>query len=74
MRRAQTRQDATARVDLDETHWLWRKNPERWTEREAQRWEQLQGKPLVTNLAYAMRLQLQRAYASRTAEVAQEKF
>ena len=74
VRRAETRQDAQARGDLEKTHWLWRKNPERWTEREAHRWEQLQGKPLVTGLAYVMRLQLQRAYASRTAEVAREKF
>lgn len=74
VRRAETRQDAGARAALEKTHWLWRKNPERWTQREAQRWEQLHDKPLVTGLAYAMRLELQRSYASRTAAVARRKF
>jgi transposase len=74
VRRAETRQDAAARVALEKTHWLWRKNPERWTEREAARWEQLRAKPLVTGLAYAMRLELQRAYASRTVTEARRRF
>jgi len=51
VRRAETRQDAQARAQLEQTCWLWRKNPERWTEREARRWEQLKDKPLVTGLA-----------------------
>ena len=54
--------------------WLWRKNPERWTEREAQRWDQLKDKPLVTGLAYAMRLELQKAYTSANARVARSRF
>lgn len=74
VRRAETRQDAGARAALEKTHWLWRKNPERWTEREAARWEQLRDKPLVTGLAYAMRLELQRAYASRTRTEARRRF
>lgn len=74
VRRAETRQDAGARAALEKTHWLWRKNPERWTEREAQRWEQLRAKPLVTGLAYAMRLELQRAYRSRTVAEARRRF
>ena len=61
VRRAETRQDAAARAALEPSHGLWRKNPERWTQREAQRWEQLRDKPLVTGLAYALRLELQRA-------------
>ena len=60
VRRKEVRQDAQARVQLEKTCWLWRKNPEGWTEREALRWEQLKDKPLVTGLAYAMRLELQK--------------
>jgi transposase len=74
VRRAEVRQDAVAREQLEKTCWLWRKNPERWTEREEQRWEQLKDKPLVTGLAYAMRLQLQNAYASASAGVARNRF
>lgn len=74
VRRAEARQDAEARAHLEKTCWLWRKNPERWTEREEQRWEQLKDKLLVTGLAYAMRLELQRAYASANARVARSRF
>jgi transposase len=73
VRRQETRTDAVARKQLEKTCWLWRKNPERWTEREEQRWEQLKDKPLVTGLAYAMRLELQRAYASANARVARSR-
>ena len=74
VRRREARQDAVAREHLEQTCWLWRKNPERWTEREAQRWDQLKDKPLVTGLAYAMRLELQKAYASADARVARSRF
>lgn len=74
VRRAEARQDVEARAHLEKTCWLWRKNPERWTEREEQRWEQLKDKLLVTGLAYAMRLELQRAYASANARVARSRF
>lgn len=74
VRRAEGRQDAAARAQLEKTCWLWRKNPEGWTEREAVRWEQLKDKPLVTGLAYAMRLELQRAYAAATASQARRRF
>jgi transposase len=74
VRRAEARQDAAARAALEKSCWLWRKNPEGWTEREAVRWEQLQDKPLVTGLAYAMRLELQRAYTSASARVARSRF
>ena len=74
VRRKEARQDAAAREQLEKTCWLWRKNPEGWTEREAARWEQLQDKPLVTGLAYAMRLQLQKTYASASVAVARRRF
>jgi len=63
-----------AQAQLEQTCWLWRENPEGWTEREAARWEQLKDKPLVTGLAYAMRLQLQRAYVATTERQARSRF
>jgi transposase len=74
VRRHEARQDAVAREHLEKTCWLWRKNPERWTEREEAWWEQLKDKPLVTGLAYAMRLEWQKAYASVNARVARSRF
>ena len=74
VRRREVRTDSVARTQLEKTHWLWRKNPEEWTAKEAARWEQLKDKPLVTGLAHAMRLELQRAYASGTAAVARPRF
>jgi transposase len=74
VRRKEARQDAGARAQLEKTSWLWRKNPDGWTTGEQARWEQLKDKPLVTGLAYAMRLELQRAYAAGTAAVARSRF
>lgn len=74
VRRKEVRADATAREQLEKTCWLWRKNPEGWTEKESQRWEQLKDKPLVTGLAYSMRLMLQRAYAATSAPQARKQF
>jgi transposase len=74
VRRKEARQDTQSREHLERTSWLWRKNPEGWTEGEMDRWEQLQDKPLVTGLAYAMRLELQKAYASGTASQARQRF
>jgi transposase len=74
VRRAETRQDAVARAALEPRPWLWRKNPERWTERAAQRWEQRRDKPRVTGRAYALRLELPRAYAAKTVAPARRRF
>jgi transposase len=41
VRRAEVRQDSQARAQLEKTCWLWRKNPEGWTEQEAARYEHL---------------------------------
>ena len=73
VRRREVRQDAGAREQLQRTCWLWRKNPENWTDKEQERWSQLQDKALVTGLAYAMRLELQLAYAAGTASKARRK-
>ena len=74
VRRKEARTDASARAHLEKTCWLWRKNPERWTKRESRRWEQLRDKPLVTGLAYAMRLEFQKAYAAGSAALARSRF
>ena len=74
VRRKEARTEGPARAHLEKTCWLWRKNPENWTHREALRWEQLKDKPLVTGLAYAMRLELQKAYSSLSARVARSRF
>jgi transposase len=74
VRRKEARQDTQAREQLERTSWLWRKNPERWTAEEEARWAQLKDKPLVTGLAYAMRLDLQRAYAVGTVGRARSRF
>jgi transposase len=74
VRRKEVRQDAQAREQLEKTSWLWRKNPESWTARESDRWLQLKDKPLVTGLAYAMRLELQKAYAAGTVRQARNRF
>jgi transposase len=74
VRRKEVRQDPTARGHLEKTCWLWRKNPEGWKASEQARWEQLKDKPLVTGLAYAMRLQLQRAYATASVTEARTRF
>jgi transposase len=74
VRRKEVRQDAQAREELERSSWLWRKNPQNWTAAEEKRWTQLKDKPLVTGLAYAMRLELQRAYAAATLSQARERF
>jgi transposase len=74
VRRKEVRQDAQAREQLERSSWLWRKNPETWTAEEEKRWTQLKDKPLVTGLAYAMRLELQRAYAAGTLSQARDRF
>lgn len=74
VRRKEMRVDASAREQLERSSWLWRKNPEAWTAGEDDRWAQLKDKPLVTGLAYAMRLELQRAYAATTVAQARKRF
>jgi transposase len=70
---------------LERTSWLWRKNPVNISSDcvDAQlgrvgcgenRWAQLKDKPLVTGLAYAMRLELQRAYAATSLPQARKRF
>ena len=74
VRRKEARADASARQQLERSSWLWRKNPETWTAKEGDRWTLLKDKPLVTGLAYAMRLELQKAYAATTVGQARDRF
>lgn len=74
VRRKAVRPDPSARDHLEKTCWLWRKNPAGWKASEQARWEQLKAKPLVTGLAYSMRLQWQRAYATASVTEARTRF
>jgi transposase len=59
---------------LEKARWLFRKNPERWTEKEQARWEDLALENLATGLAYQMRLVLQGIYGLGSIKKAREKF
>ena len=59
---------------LAKARWLFRKNPENWTDKEGARWEELAGENLVTGLAYQMRLVFQGIYRLGSAKLAREKF
>jgi len=75
VRRKEARQDPHARQQMEKTSWLWRKNPYNWTDKEQTRWKELhKDKPLVTGLAYTMRLELQEAYASANERTARSRF
>jgi len=74
VRRKEARTDDSARQQPAHSSWLWRKNPETWTTKEGDRWTQLKDKPLVTGFAYALRLELQKAYAATTVGQARTRF
>ena len=59
---------------LEKARWLFRKNPENWTDQEGARWEALAGENLVTGLDYQMRLVFQGIYRLGSAKLAREKF
>ena len=58
---------------LHKSQWLWRKNPENLTEKEAARLAGIDQKSLRTAKAYQMRLVLQDIYRSPTAGVARHR-
>jgi transposase len=74
VRRLESRGDAQAREQLAKTQWIWRKNPENWTEKEGRRWEQLDVQNLATGLAFQMRLVLQDIYQEEQPSRARQKF
>ena len=61
-RRQESRQERSARPVRKGTPWLWRKNPENLTEKEAAEIKELQGTHLATARADQMRLVLQDIY------------
>ena len=74
IRKLESRIDAASRERLERTRWLLRKNPENWTEKEAQKWESMAKERGVSGLAYEMRLVLQGIYESKEASEARQKF
>jgi transposase len=74
IRKLESRIDAASRERLERTRWLLRKNPENWTEKEAQKWESMAKERGVSGLSYEMRLVLQGIYESKEANEARQKF
>ena len=74
VRRIESREDQQKGLSLKKTQWLWRKNPENWTDKEAVRWKELDSQNLATGLAYQMRLALQDIYNKARADQARTKF
>jgi transposase len=62
VRRLETQQDELKAQQLAKSQWIFRKNPESHTEREAERLGQMDWKHLMTVVAYQMRLILQDIY------------
>lgn len=73
VRRLESREDKQSGETLKKTQWLWRKNPENWTDKESKRWEELDTQNLATSLAYGMKLGLQDIYDSAPASQARKK-
>jgi transposase len=63
-----------AQQELQNTLWIWRKNPQSLTESERLRMERLRSKALWTGKAYQMRLALQEIYAEVHESKAREAF
>lgn len=59
---------------LRKTQWIWRKNPENWTEKEALSMVDLEKANLMTATAYQMRLTLQGVYGMKTEKKARAGF
>jgi transposase len=74
VRKAESRLNPEHQQRLERTRWLWRKNPENWTRKEAQRWEAMAKERGVTGLAYEMRLVLQEIYRCACVREARQKF
>jgi len=62
VRRLEAQSDERKRQQLAKSQWIFRKNLESHTQREAERLQQMDGQNLMTGLAYPMRLVLQDIY------------
>lgn len=74
VRRLEAQASASSKQWLAKTQWIWRKNPENWTESEALRTVELEKQHLMTATAYQMRLVLQGIYECRTEGRARSQF
>lgn len=75
VRRAEAREGASEqKQQLKHGRWLFRKNPENLSDKEAARLDALDLKHLATGVAYQMRLVLQEAYRSRKVTTARRRF
>ena len=74
VRRLEAQQDESKAQQLAKSQWIFRKNPDRHTERETERLNQMDWKHLMTVLAYQMRLILQDIYQVPGAEQARKDF
>jgi transposase len=75
VRRTERRRgNAAVRDQLQDSQWLWRKNPENLTERQQRRLERIDHQHLCTAKAYQMRLTLQEIYALPCAVAARRRF
>ena len=74
VRKSESAISSENRERLERTRWLWRKNPENWTVKEAERWEAMAKERGVTGLAYEMRLVLQDIYRCSGLAIARQKF
>ena len=72
VRRLEAQQDDLKAQQLAKSQWIFRKNPDRHTERETERLNQMDWKHLMTVLAYQMRLILQDIYQVPGAEQARK--
>lgn len=74
VRRLEAQSSGTAKSWLKRSQWIWRKNPENWTESEALRTVELEKQHLHTATAYQMRLVLQGIYQCEREATARKQF
>ena len=74
IRKIESRADAGKRDQLERTRWMWLKNRENWTPKEALKWGSMSLERCVTGMAYEMRLVLQGIYERKDVAEARKLF
>lgn len=74
VRRLESRENERTKFWLNKTQWIWRKNPDKWTDKETLRLKEIEKQHLLTAKAYQMRLVLQGIYEYRREQTARGKF
>ena len=74
VRRLESQENEPSKFWLKKTQWIWRKNFENWTEKEAVRMQEIEKQHLRTAKAYQMRLVLQGIYECQREQTARRKF